>query len=268
MFTTIGFHLAATTKGAVYETIPSVPDQSMSFNQAGQFLLPTDMKTIAALVMGPNISAARLNMPWLRNVLLPELYPISIGAVLPSNPSFIYYGDAGFTLRKTEGLTLEASDDGTGAVTATGTISLSAGMTPAPGGPVYTMRALVNGASGLTTVAGVWTFGGLTFAQTLPAGTYAVVGLQVSDTESVCARLVFPACSYTRPGVFPQATYGDTYAPQIYRYGRLGEWGRFVQTAIPGIEFLGFAGAAENPNVFLDLVKVSDQMGPVVFPNY
>lgn len=256
MYTVIGFNKTAGTISASYETIPGVLDASMPFGSNNQFQPPVDLRVKAAIIRYLHATQARLNSPFLRSMLLPELYPISVSATIPDDPAFIYYEDYGPILRRGEGFSLEVSSDATAATRVQGALFVEDRFTPATNGTVYTLPCDVS----ITTVAGVWTAAALTFRQALPAGTYEIVGMAVSGTESTAVRLVLVGNGWYRPGVFPNASYGNNMSPQIFRYGRCGTMGRFIQTAQPMVEFLGFAGAAETPVVYLDIVKISDSM--------
>lgn len=256
MLTTLGFNKTAGTISASYEAIPGVLDQSMPFGSNSQFLPPIDLRVRAALVRYLHATQARLNSPFLRSMLLPELYPVNVSATIANNPSFMYFDDYGPLLRRGEGFSLEVSSDATAATRVQGALFVEDRHVPAVAGTMYTLAADVT----VTTVAGVWTNAIMTFRQALSAGTYEIVGMAVTGTEATAARLVMIGNGWYRPGCIPFASYGNTMAPQLFRAGRMGTYGRFVQTAQPSIEFLGFAGAAETPVVYLDIVKISDNM--------
>lgn len=256
MQTCIGFTAATNAVSATYGTITGVLDQSMPFGSNSQFLPPVDLRVMAGIIRNANVIAARLNSPFLRSMLLPELYPVNVAATIANNPAWIYYDDYGPVLKRGEGFSLEASTGAGAAARLTAALFVEDRHVPATSGAIYTMPADVT----ITTVAGAWTAAAMTFRQSLSAGTYEIVGMAVAGTESTAARLVLVGNGWYRPGCIPNASYGNTYAPQRFRYGRSGSYGRFIQTAQPMIEFLGHAGAAETPVVYLDLVKVSDQM--------
>ncbi|GAI92334.1 unnamed protein product, partial [marine sediment metagenome] len=92
------------------------------------------------------------------------------------------------------------------------------------------------------------------FAQTLPAGRYAVVGMRAQLQENVASRLVFPDTS-PRPGVMGRSRYYELDLPEM-RYGGLGNWGEFEHDAPPTIDILATA-ATELPHyIILDLIQV------------
>lgn len=264
MMTCIGFNKAAGTASASYETITGVADQSMPFGQSGTFLPQVPYKIRAAFIRYLHATQARLNSPWLRRNFLPEIFPAEVAATVPDNPAFVYYDDYGPMLQGGEGFTLEVSSDGTGGTRVQGVLFLDDVYSVPVSGQAFTMAYDVS----VTTTAGVWTVATGTARQQLTAGTYEVVGIAASGTEASCVRLVYTGIGGARPGCIPMSTYGNTYSPQIFRFGRMGSLGRFTQISQPQFEFLGFAGATETPVVYLDLVKVSDNISPLVQRNY
>lgn len=264
MMTCIGFNKTSGTASASYETITGVADQSMPFGQTGTFLPQTNYRVLAAFIRYLHGTQARLNSPWLRRNFLPEIFPAEVLATVPDNPAFYYPMDYGPQLMAGEGFTLEVTSDGTGGTRVQGVLFLEDAPIPASKGQAFTMPYDVT----VTTAAGVWTAALGTARQSLTAGTYEVVGMAASGTEASAVRLVYTGIGGARPGCIPQATYGNTYSPQIFRHGRCGSFGRFTQISQPQFEFLGFAGAAETPVVYLDLVKVSDSLNLTPQRNY
>lgn len=264
MLTCIGFNKAAGTVSASYETISGVADQSMPFGQSGTFLPQVPYRLKAFFIRYLHGTAARLNSPWLRRNFLPEIFPAEVSATVPDNPAFVYYDDYGPMLQAGEGFTLEVSGDATAATRVQGVAFLEDTFQPAARGQAFTMPYDLS----VTTTAGVWTVTTGTARQNLTAGTYEIVGMAASGTEATAVRLVIPGVGGARPGCIPMATYGNTHAPQMWRFGRLGSFGRFTQINQPQFELLGFAGAAETPVVYLDLVKISDSISIAPQPNY
>lgn len=264
MLTCIGFNKTAGTVSASYETIAGVADQSMPFGQSGTFLPQVPYKLKAAFLRYLHATAARINSPWLRRNFLPEIFPGEVSATVPDNPAYCYYDDYGPMLQAGEGFTLEVSGDATAATRVQGALFLEDVFQPASRGQAFTMPYDVT----VTTAAGVWTAALGTARQNLTAGTYEVVGMAAVGTESTAVRLVYTGIGGARPGCIPMAAYGNTMAPQLFRFGRAGSFGRFTQISQPQFEFLGFAGAAETPIVYLDLVKISDSINMPSNLNY
>jgi hypothetical protein len=121
---------------------------------------------------------------------------------------------------------------------------------------------------GSTAVINTWSPSALTFRQALRAGTYAVLGMKVTSTSAVAARLVF-GNQGARPGVLATnsavgaATVGsfsdtvDQYQG-CFRYGRMGVWGTFTNVNPPQMEIIcSVADTAAVQHVALDIVKIA-----------
>lgn len=197
-----------------------------------------------------NMSRARIETPSVRQIARPFVRPVS-GAVGWGYPQRIdIMGRNAVPLRATEEISFIAHQAGAAAEQVFGLIGLGFGAYTAPAGSVFTIR----GTS--TTAAGVrsWTqLAGVTWSDTLPAGQYAVVGMEHSSTTGICGRLIFEQQSL-RPGC-PSIQSVGTGVSDDFRNGGWGEWGRFNAYALPNIEV--FCNAADaSHEVYLDLVKV------------
>lgn len=203
--------------------------------------------------MGANLSAVRINAPSMRSFILPEIYPVTVGADVPSGQGPIIWGQRGPRFAPQEYYIVEVSRGGADAQPVLAGLWVGQDQAPAPPGPTFTCVA----SASPTIVAGSWVLASITFNQTLPAGRYAVVGLGVVCNDCTFARLVFPGLSQYRPGVVVQDTYGDFPWSQAFRFGAFGTMGEFVHNAPPAMEFLGDTAGAESAVIYLDLVKVA-----------
>lgn len=92
---------------------------------------------------------------------------------------------------------------------------------PVPSGSRYWVRF-----SGSYTVANnQWQSAPFTFEDTLAAGSYAVIGMELQLSEAIAARLTFDD-QVLRPGCICTSAAGQRTADMFYD-GSLGEWGRF-----------------------------------------
>lgn len=121
-------------------------------------------------------------------------------------------------------------------------------------GKIFTVRA--TGATAL--VAAVWTPVPLTFVEDLPRGRYQVVGMRARSATCVAARLAFVGGAW-RPGVLGVAAQDDLEAP-LFRYGGMGPFGEFEDTAPPVVDFLATAADAAE-DVYLDLIQLREGPG-------
>ncbi len=235
-----------------YDPMSVVVDQSLTPAQSQGYQFPKNYRVLAACVMGTGLTAARINAPSLRNLVLPEIYPAIVAATVPTRPSIIDYRQQGPIVLANEAVVVEGSHTGAGPDVATAALFVTDRFTPAPGGPIFTaVGAFTN-----TLIANTWTLSTLTFNQTLPAGLYAVVGLNVTCGDAFAARLVFPGQNQWRPGCIVNLAYGNVIQPPIFGNGYLGKYGEFYNTAQPQIEIFGLVAGAETGAAYLDLIKI------------
>jgi len=117
-------------------------------------------------------------------------------------------------------------------------------------GEIFTVRAT----SSTTLTAYQWTNGALTFAQSLPKGRYAVVGMRALSAGLIAARLVIPGYAW-RPGCIGYDAENDT-EDDVFRGGRMGVWGEFDHDLPPTVDFLSIS-ADTSEVVYLDLIKIA-----------
>lgn len=221
--------------------------------QNSRFIFPTTVEIGCILCNVPDGSRARINTPQFRSIALPEIYPIKITAENGTNPPV--QGPMWGTLRvpQNDEFGIDVSRAGAGAADCFAGLWYAPGKTPAPGGPVITMRAT----STIVLTVGTWVAGNLTFDQSLPYGRYAVVGMQAIGGDAMFARLAFPGQTQYRPGVANCEAYGDYPNPQLWRMGNFGLFGVFDSTAQPLIEVMGHTAGSESGVYLLDLIKLS-----------
>ena len=207
--------------------------------------------------IGTAITRAQLVSPSIRRRYPLEVTPIEI-ATEPADPvKYTPFFASPIGLDEDEALNFQAAENGAGANQSTGVVWLCDGATaPISGSEMFTIRAT----NASTLVAYAWTNGALTFSDTLPAGTYAVVGMRASSTGLIAARLVFSQYPW-RPGCIGSDTLGELGVP-IFRMGGLGIWGEFQHNTPPTVDFLSLS-ADTSQTVDLDLVLISGRLsGP------
>jgi hypothetical protein len=240
-------------QNAALANLPPAYDPLVTVTPNSRVIFPEDYWIGAAHVQVVDGTRARINSPSFRTIALPELYPIDITAAIGTNPPMI--GPMWDQLRvpRNDEFGIDVSRAGAGAGNCFGAIWVAPRFTPAPSGPVYSMRAT----AAITLTVGTWVAGSLTFDQVLPSGRYAVVGMDCVCNDGMYARLTFPGGTQYRPGVPCVEAVGDYVNPQIFRSGRFGLFGTFESTAQPGIEIMGDTAGAETPTIILDLIKVA-----------
>lgn len=251
------FHLAAFYSSlpisSNYAQLAGVADGALSQNQANQYIAWDNLRIIGSHVQGVTTNRAQIQSPSLRNLAYPEHYPIVQASIttMPTGYGYQVYGDDGPRLLSQEAFGVYASENGTGASPTVAGLQLADRMTPAPAGPRITLVA----SSTITLVAQQWALGTLSFATQLAAGEYSVVGMEVIVDGANYARLLFPGGTNLRPGVPVQEAYGGKNWRDSFRYGRFGEFGRFIFNTPPQLEIFGAAAGAQTAIVLLDVVK-------------
>lgn len=247
-------HLLAFTKasagGQTLEDVPGVQDDWAALNASSHYLTPLDMFIRWAYMLSPNGTLAQISQPHLRQVALPAVTPIDIG----TTPTTIYamreYLPPFLKLPMNDEITILQSDNAGAGIQKYGFLGLiDRDVRNVPQGEIYTLRATASITSGNK----VWGTGTFAFDQTIPYGTYSVVGMDVIGAGLIAARLLFPSGG-PRPGCI--ARTAESIKPyDFFRMGRLGEWGRFNTTAPPSVQLFGSA-APTTQQIFLDVVKV------------
>lgn len=219
--------------------------------QNSRFIFSQQIEIGCILANVPDGSRARINTPTYRNIALPEVYPIKTTVENGANPPIMGPTWGSMRIPMNDEFGLDVSRAGAGAADCFAAIWYGAGRVPAPGGPVITMRATAT----IVLTVGTWVAGNLTFDQSLPSGTYAVVGMTAICGDAMFARLAFPGNAQYRPGVPAVEAYGDYPNPQVFRFGNFGLFGTFVNTAQPLVEVMGHTAGSEAGVYLLDLVK-------------
>lgn len=252
----MSFHLCffsgAKTDSTANQNVPAVTDQGLNTSSNARYFAPDNVSVFAAQAINDTISRARINAPSLRNEGLPEIFPLTVAAAQATEPLVCEWGDEGPRLRRDEEFGVEASNGASTVDLAHALLWIRSMRKPVPPGKRMTIVAT----STQTLIASAYTLGGLTFDQTLPVGTYAVIGMAAVCNDAACARLVFPRSGTLRPGCPTSPTVGRLDARQIFRSGRQGEWGRFTHVTPPQLEIGGIVAGAETATVILDLVQV------------
>jgi hypothetical protein len=251
----MGFHLLAYTKldtaGASNEDIPAVTDNFATV-QNNHYILQQDTTLLAAYVRNAGFTNARLNTPDFRRVSIPSIQPGNVNAAPITLSPMVFFPPSRLRIPKIDEIALEASNSGGGGVRTIGGVWVASmdHNYNVPAGDVYTLRFT----STITAVANAWTLGGMTFDQTLPAGNYAVTGLDVIGATTEFARLAFLGGGM-RPGVIVRPAVSN-YMWDHFRFGNVGLYGTFASTAIPNLEVFGTAAAGITYTGYMEVVKV------------
>ena len=249
----MAFHLLAYTASnaaaAAFADTPGITDGWATL-QNGHYILPRDMRCFAAYAQGAALSAARINTPTLRQISMPNISPLELAAAPSDLPALMMMGDYGFQLNAIDETAVQLSNTA-GAPEREFAFLWVEELTrraPAPGPSLTLAFSATNTGGNLT-----WGDSALTFNETLPAGRYQVIGMDIIGANLIAARLRFPEGGML-PGVLARQALG-TLPWWFFRHGRAGIFGEFDNTAPPILNILGSA-AGTTQTGFLDVIKV------------
>jgi hypothetical protein len=228
--------------------VTPVQDDIVLINNS-HFVFQDPIAMIMAAAMSANLSRVKLSTPKTRQITNPFLRPLIGAATPPTSPNVADYRMNPFHLRAQEEISfLATSSIAMGTENLTIVSSYQVSPDPAPQGDIYTLR----GTSTTAAVANKWTSLTVTWADNLPQGTYACVGLQHESATAQAARLIFQNQFY-RPGAL-SVTSLQNRSHDMFRLGNSGVYGRFIQTAMPTVQALCNAADASH-EVYLDLIR-------------
>jgi len=200
--------------------------------------------------MGINFTMGQVAAPSLRKTINVDVDHADLADEPGSPPNNVALFANPVPLEGGEAINTLMAEDAAGASRVTALIWFSSGPITPVTGAIYSIRAT----SATTLGANVWTNGSLTFTQTLPHGTYAVVGMRANSAGLRAARLVFVGLT-ERPGVAGVDADGDVQ-DSLFRMGGVGVWGTFTNDAPPTVDFFS-ASADTAETVILDVVKTA-----------
>jgi len=245
------FHTAAyfdPTAGTAANTkIPVVTDDVITTRNNNLFPAK-DYGMLYAFAGCDSIVRSRLVTPTFRVISPPQISPVNAADQPGSNAGIADYRAS--PLRIPGGQELEAQGNATSALDEiVVVVGLQQRPTPAPAGQIYTIHAT----STSTAVAGSWSNMALTFDDTLPPGTYAIVGAVAQSATGIAFRFNIPG-QLMRPGALVMTSLGQV-PPKMQLKGGLGSWGEFPNDTLPQVELLA-SGADTALDLLVDIVKI------------
>lgn len=248
MFHTLAWFISI---GQTADTDVTPVSDSVMLVQNSHFVPQQDVKLLWAAAMSATLNRARFATPKTRTLTNPWIRPIIEAAVPPSNPAVQFRGDNPFVFRGLEEIQLLATSGlAMGNENFTAVASLAVGMQPIPQGDIYPLRFT----STTPAVANKWSQLTVTFQDTLPTGTYAVVGLEHESANGQAARLIFQGQQF-RPGALSVTALANRQNSVFYDR-KFGVFGTFPQTAMPLIEVL-CNGADASHEGYMDIIRIS-----------
>ncbi len=249
MFHLAGYYESKDPAGAWF-LLNVVPEQTL-FAVGNDLRIPDSMPNLigqAGLINDAGGARCQLQSPSLRMLANLDIEPIILAAIFGSPPEVLFHPVNPIPVTPSEALNFAALSTPTGAQAHYGLVWLADGPQNQVTGHVFTVRATAT----IQQVVDAWVNGNMVFDQTVPAGTYQVVGMRIRSTDLVVGRLVFPE-QIPRPGVPAVNAIADLDV-RSFRYGRSGIWGEFPHDVPPTLDVLGGTAAAQT--IFLDLIKV------------
>jgi len=248
------FHVVAfqstQDEGGVYKNLAPVVDPTVSIS--GNFLYVPELNNLVGyyILGGSTATGCYIQSPSLRRLLNLDVGNIEL-ALVPTNPNLVQlFPLVPVALERYEGLEVLLNADPTEAETHTAILFFSDGAIAPVSGDIRTVRA----SASISATAGEWKEGALEFRQTLPVGTYQVVGARVVGENIVAFRFVVIGYAW-RPGGIAVASR-DKQDPPYQRRGGLGIWFTFDARTPPSLEILT-AGSSTSQEVYLDLIKIA-----------
>ncbi len=212
--------------------------------------VPTGLANLGAVkALGLSATQVEITSPSLQDRVPLNVAPIDQALEPTSNGPFMDMFGRPIALTAGEQLNAFAAEDGAGATRVTALVwFVDVALTPITAGEVLTVRATAS----TTLVADTWTNGALTLDDRLEVGNWSIVGMRAEAAGLLAARAVIQGQG-PRPGVVGNDDPADVM-PNMFRNGKIGEWGTFVHDEPPTIDFLSVsADTAET--VWLDIVK-------------
>lgn len=246
MFHTSAYFVALA--GTANTDVPAVSDGIIAISN-GHLLPQSDYDLLYAAILAVTLTRARLVSPTNRQITLPFIRPIIAALLPPTFPPVADYRENPFRIHALEELAIEATDSAAGPNNCTAIVGLQKTYEPVPRGDVFTLR----GTSVTAAVANVWTQLAVTWADALPAGQYACVGMTAIATNGLAARCIFEN-QVERPGSICCVAEANKQEPMFVK-GGLGLWGRFMSTRMPGIEVMN-NGTDNAHTIYLDIVRI------------
>lgn len=243
---------ASVTNGVANFALTPVQDNVLTITGTTQFLVPEPMQLRAGIVKGATIQRGRINTPSLRYINLPYIAPVDVGLTVASPPNVADFGEFGPTLPTADGISVEVTMSAGAPEVDCALLLLRKGIRSVAPGQEYRVRFV----GAITAVAGSWAAGIMTPDSTLPAGVFAINGMDAQGTNLIAARLIFPGGGY-RPGCLARNALTSIKHP-LFTNDELGIYGTFDSVNVPSLEIYA-EGANTAQELYLDLVRIGDR---------
>lgn len=227
-----------------------IPDDIVTI-QNGHFLPSTDLNLFGFYAGGSILNYVQLVTPTTRQISVPRLVPINNSVTPPNNPNMVDLRGNPLRLRAVEEISM-LNTLGTNAsnIPFINILFVGKSLDPIPQGDILTLH----GTSTTTAVVNGWTSLAITYDNTLPAGTYAIIGAQVQSANAIAHRFIFKDMFY-RPGFMSVTSFYNRPVWDYYR-GAMGLLGTFTTTTYPTLQVLcAVADAAHD--VTFSIIRIA-----------
>ena len=249
MFTLVGYQSSFTS--AALAPITPIPDGTVAVI-TNDIRIPPELTNIMAVAGQINSALAtpriQITTPSLRSLLPFDVSPIDNGLTWLSEFQIVPAFASPLPLVGLE--PMEALATNGAAVLNTALVWLCDGPAKATTGKIYSVRATGTAA---TAVATWMNSNALVFANSLPTGTYQIVGFRAISANMVASRIFVPGYSW-RPGVLGLISE-NVISPPYFRFGYMGVFATFQNTVPPTVEVLGVTDTAQT--FYFDLIKTA-----------
>ena len=248
MFHTLAWYNSAQADIVLTDAIP-IPDEIFLIQNAN-FVPQFDYDILFAAVFSTTLLRSQITSATIRQFSPVAIRPMG-GTLIPGDqPNVADYRNAPVRVSALEELIVQNGQTTGGAVDVATVMGVTRNFIPAPVGSVFTMRVT----SATAATADVWSNIAATFADNLPTGRYAVVGLNYFAVGAIAARLIFED-SIDRPGCIAGTLAANATAP-MFNGGGLGKWGEFSSNRPPNIQVLCNAATAVH-ELALDFIRIA-----------
>lgn len=231
------------------QALTGIPDDHVRV-EGDNIVVPQLNKIVGEYAIGVDIRNVELASPSIRRTYIESIAPVEIVALPVFPPDILVRGDAPLPLEMDEQLTAFAGNSNAAAQQESVFIWLSDGPVIPAKGNIYTIEA--DAVAPATAYA--WASANLVMNQTLPVGTYMIVGGRCEQATTIVWRLIFVGGTW-RPGHLAVAGLASKDV-ESSRYGLMGNWGSFSHLTPPRIEFFG-SGAGGAAKVYIDMIKIA-----------
>jgi hypothetical protein len=226
-----------------------IPDDIFTI-QNGHFLPQYDLQFYGGYFGGSILSYVQLVTPTTRQISIPRLVPINAAVVPVTNPNMVDLRLNPLRLRAVEEISLlNTLGTNAGNQPFINVLFVGKSLDPIPQGDILTLH----GTSTTAAVVNAWTSLAITYDNTLPAGTYAIIGAQVQSTNAIAHRFIFKD-QWLRPGFLSVSSATNRLNWDYYR-GAMGLLGTFTTTTYPTLQVL-CASADATHDVTFSIIRV------------